>query len=72
MLVQTYVLKIHRHPPVLLLGKRQAERRALSRVAPDCSLDDGAGRHIKVGRHVSLRPPPISLVYIIIQQSLLV
>ncbi len=44
-------------PPVLLLGKRQAERRALSRVAPDCSLDDGAGRHIKVGRHVSLRPP---------------
>ncbi len=33
------------------------------RVAPECTLDDGAGRHIKVGRHVSLRPPPISLVY---------
>ncbi len=32
-------------------------------VAPECTLDDGAGRHIKVGRHVSLRPPPISLVY---------
>ncbi len=42
------------------------------RVAPECTLDDGAGRHIKVGRHVLLRPPPISLVYIIIQQSLLV
>ncbi len=28
-----------------------------------CTLDDGAGRHIKVGRHVSLRPPPISLDY---------
>ncbi len=32
-------------------------------VAPECTLDDGAGRHIKVGQHVSLRPPPISLVY---------
>ncbi len=32
-------------------------------VAPECTLDDGEGRHIKVGRHVSLRPPPISLVY---------
>ncbi len=28
-------------------------------VAPECTLDDGAGRHIKVGWHVSLRPPPI-------------
>ncbi len=27
-------------------------------------LGDGVGRHIKVGRHVSLCPPPISLVYI--------
>ncbi len=23
----------------------------------------GAGRHIEAGRHVSLRPPPIPLVY---------
>ncbi len=32
-------------------------------VAPECTLDDGAGRHIWAGRHVSLRPPPILLVY---------
>ncbi len=31
-----------------------------------CTLDDGAGRHIK------LRPAPISLVHIKTQQSLLV
>ncbi len=40
-----------------------AERGPIRRVAPECTLDDGAGRHINVGRHVSLRPPPISLVY---------
>ncbi len=34
--------------------------------APECTLDDGAGRHIK------LRPDPISLVHIKTQQSLLV
>ncbi len=33
-------------------------------VAPECILDNGAGRHIKVAWHVSLRPPRISLVYI--------
>ncbi len=30
---------------------------------PECTLDDGAGRYIWAGRHVSLRPPPILLVY---------
>ncbi len=30
---------------------------------PECTLDDGAGRHIWAGRHVSPRPPPIPLVY---------
>ncbi len=29
------------------------------RVAPECTLDDGAGRHIGAGRHT----PPILLVY---------
>ncbi len=33
-------------------------RERIKRVAPECTLDDGAGRHIKLGWHVSLRPPP--------------
>ncbi len=50
-------------PEAEVTGKKSQVYIAAAQVLQSAVWTIGAGRHIWAGRHVSLRPPPIPLVY---------